>query len=642
MIITKRLAYLLTLGILTATSLFAQRTADFRRLSLENGNPSQKSWFISDQSSLGIDASGTLTGTFPNTNAMLTIGAGTKGNALDLQSMLGGTGILFSQNQPATGIDMSLGASGTGIVVDGGTPLGMSIGLASAGGDGITVDATNSGISIGNGTAPNNGMNIEASSTGLAIGTLTTPDMGQTTFGNVIGGTFDAGVIGVDIGQNNSPTLGLGVRSNGTGIDVNEGGFFGTGINVTMNNFIGTGINIQDNSFIGTGLNINSLNAIQTSGSQTFGDGGGSDNTTLNLGGGDLTLNGIAAPALPGPLSNLLYLNGSSQVRQTPGGVNIVTGSGTTNTIPLWTPDGFKIGDSYLSQSTNVAGGTLTSSESTIINSTVTGNMLTVNNFDAASTALKINANGGVGIDVDPASTGIIVDATVTGIDFQGSDPSNAALTMSRNSTTIPLFSSVSMGGIGAITTGHLVSVGGVSSIGRGYSVTADGVSAMSTGVNVSVDGISTMSTGVNVLADGISDITTGLNIQVNSISNLGTGINLNNNGIGTFSTGINISSANTALITSRGAVRLGSGGATAVAAGGAIPATAITVVVGSDGAATAATATLPAVSEGQIIYITTSDPDGVAITVGLNVVVVDDSEVGVFMCIGGQWRLAH
>lgn len=241
---------------LCATSLFAQRTADFRRLSLENGNAAQKSWLISDQSSLGIDANGTLTGTFPNINALVTLGAGTKTNALDLQSMLGGTGILFSQNIPSVGIDMFLGASGTGIIIDGGTPVGVTIGNVTAGSDGMTVDATNSGISIGNGTAPNNGMNIEAISTGLAIGTATTPDIGQTTEANLIGGTFDAGIIGVDIGQVNSPTLGLGVRSNGTGIDVNDVAFVGTGINVTMNNFFGTGLNIQDNTVSGTGINV--------------------------------------------------------------------------------------------------------------------------------------------------------------------------------------------------------------------------------------------------------------------------------------------------------------------------------------------------------------------------------------------------
>ncbi|HYM35997.1 MAG TPA: hypothetical protein VET48_11405, partial [Steroidobacteraceae bacterium] len=65
--------------------------------------------------------------------------------------------------------------------------------------------------------------------------------------------------------------------------------------------------------------------------------------------------------------------------------------------------------------------------------------------------------------------------------------------------------------------------------------------------------------------------------------------------------------------------------------------------VVGDNGVAlSAATATLPAGIEGQVIYITTADPDGVKITVGLSSVTIASAEVGRFMYIGGQWRLEH
>jgi hypothetical protein len=69
--------------------------------------------------------------------------------------------------------------------------------------------------------------------------------------------------------------------------------------------------------------------------------------------------------------------------------------------------------------------------------------------------------------------------------------------------------------------------------------------------------------------------------------------------------------------------------------------------VVGDNGVTNSpATITLPAGTEGQILYITTQDPDGVTITTAVNSVSVNvtiaDSEVGTFMYLGGQWRLQH
>ncbi len=70
-------------------------------------------------------------------------------------------------------------------------------------------------------------------------------------------------------------------------------------------------------------------------------------------------------------------------------------------------------------------------------------------------------------------------------------------------------------------------------------------------------------------------------------------------------------------------------------------------VVVGNNGVTNSpATITLPAGTEGQILYITTQDPDGVTITTTVNSVSVNvtiaDSEVGTFMYLGGQWRIQH
>ncbi len=70
-------------------------------------------------------------------------------------------------------------------------------------------------------------------------------------------------------------------------------------------------------------------------------------------------------------------------------------------------------------------------------------------------------------------------------------------------------------------------------------------------------------------------------------------------------------------------------------------------VVVADNGITNSpATATLPTGTEGQILYITTQDPDGVTITTTVNsvsaIVTIADSEVGTFMYLGGQWRIQH
>ena len=94
--------------------------------------------------------------------------------------------------------------------------------------------------------------------------------------------------------------------------------------------------------------NANTLSLVTNNLPRLFIDGAG--NTTIN---GNLSLSGISAPALPAPLTQSLYLNPGNQIQQTPPGVDIVTGSGTLNTIPMWTPDGYKIGNSIVTQTSN-------------------------------------------------------------------------------------------------------------------------------------------------------------------------------------------------------------------------------------------------------------------------------------------------
>ncbi|MEP7233808.1 MAG: hypothetical protein ABI778_00805 [Ignavibacteriota bacterium] len=216
------------------------------------------------------------------------------------------------------------------------------------------------------------------------------------------------------------------------------------------------------------GLDVaNTNNSIRTSGGSNLGDGLGADNLTVNLGGGTLILNGIPAPAAPSPLTNLLYLGPGNQVTQVPGSVNFLTGSGTLNTIALWTPSGSEVGNSIMTQT-----------------------------------------GGGTGI-------------TITG------------------------------------------------------------------------------------------------------------------------GSGLTISGATTALQIGTGSTIVGT--PVFVASGGAVPAGATVVDVNDNAVVlSVATVTLPAGSAGQIVYITTDDPDGVKITVGLASVTLSNAEVGKFMFIGGIWRIEH
>ncbi len=227
---------------------------------------------------------------------------------------------------------------------------------------------------------------------------------------------------------------------------------------------------------------VNTNNSLRTSGSNIFGDGVGNDATTVNISGtGNLTLNGIAIPALPSPLSNLLYLNGSNQVQQTPGGVNVVTGSGTLNTVPLWTPNGNQLGNSILTQPTT---------STMVITPTAGGtNVLTVNG-SATSTAIKINANGGNGIFIDPATIGLQMDATGTGISYVNSNPTTGISL--RAATTGISFANAPTTGLLVQATGTGMSIGSTTQPTTGATITA-------TGTGVLVSSTPAMTKGVNV-----------------------------------------------------------------------------------------------------------------------------------------------
>ena len=228
-----------------------------------------------------------------------------------------------------------------------------------------------------------------------------------------------------------------------------------------------TNLRIDGGSVWGIDI-VNTNNSIRTSGSNIFGSVAGTNvSTTINVTGtGSLTLTGIAAPASPSPLSNLLYLNASNQVQQTPGGVNVVTGNGTANTVPLWTGAGNTLGNSILTQPTT----------STMVITPLAGgtNVLTVNNFNATSTAIKINANGGTAINIDPAGTGIQLDATGTGISFVNSNPTTG-INLRAATTGINFVNAPTTGiNLQAITTGINIS-GAATSISANSTIQTTG-----------------------------------------------------------------------------------------------------------------------------------------------------------------------
>ena len=465
-----------------------------------------------------------------------------------------------------------------------------------------------------------------------------------------------------------NPKVYLSANNGSMGIDQN-GFVTGTFPNATsmLTILAGTktfGLKIDGGSTWGIDI-VNTNNGIRSAGRNFFGDGAGIDDNVFNIGGGNMFINTLPTPALPGPLTNVVYMSGGTfnQMTMTPGGINIVTGSGTLNTIPLWTPTGFQLGNSVITQPTT----------STVVVTPAAGgtNVFTINNGSNASTALKINANGGTGINIDPAGTGIQLDATTTGINYVNSNPTTginlratttginfanspttginvSALTTGINFPTIPSTAAIDMftGFPGASSIGiRIINSGGI--MGNGINVASSGgtntafIRVATTNAATTTHGIlvenqgnvgTTWTNGVSILANNGATTTTGLNISATG-GGMTTALSITNTG-GTLTNAVSITGGN---------VILGSTLNT-IASGGTIPNGQAIVDVNNNGvAASVATVTLPAgATNGQVCYITTEDPDGVKITVGLSSVTISNAEVGRFMFINGTWRLEH
>jgi hypothetical protein len=476
-----------------AADLFAQRIGGFRSLVLDDntGPLAERSWFVSEAGSLGIDAAGSVSGAFPDVNTLVHISNITKNEGLRISTNIGATGlniigssfggiidasstgIFFATTQPTTGIDMSLGATNVGMDIDGGTPTGISIGNGTAGSDGISLSAINTGITVGAVTTPDQGEAIDANVSGLAIGTNVAPNIGQTTRANIIGGTFDANVIGVDIGQSIVPSLGLGVEAGSLGIDVLA---FTDGINVSANN---TGVNISTTFSTGESINTFFGNGLSLSGFSGFGS------TGVNISGYDNPL--VITNPGSGSTAIKIFANGGVGINIDPASngimidaTNLGIGIGTGSTLPL---SGMLINaDSYgMTVTTSAANGGKVASFS-------------LGNFSSTDNAVEIANQGlGSGLNVGSQSNGITVNSFGTGITVSDGVSKGIMVTESG------------FGGTGV----DVNSNGLFSAIGINVSTSASFDGNPETGINVTTDPVNTVAVGVNITSSGRGIVST-------------------------------------------------------------------------------------------------------------------------------------
>ena len=227
-------------------------------------------------------------------------------------------------------------------IMQGGLGKSLNVVSSNSGNAVRAVDIVQSGTGTALAATINNGastatlLNLFSNGTGTGISITTAASNNQL----VVNGTNNASV---------ASTAGNAVwdsRINGdqlvTGIQKVGGSIWLDGNSATHQIVTDAPINLGTKNANTTSLVTNNIPRL-------FIDGTG--NTTIT---GNLSLTGIAAPALPAPFIHILYLNPTNQINQTPAGVDIVTGSGVLNTIPMWTPDGFKIGNSIITQTSNM------------------------------------------------------------------------------------------------------------------------------------------------------------------------------------------------------------------------------------------------------------------------------------------------
>lgn len=211
--------------------------------------------------------------------------------------------------------------------------FGLSVAQLAPGGTGITVDASDVGIGVGQNNTPINGLEIDAAGVGILINKWGTPPaVGISMDGSATGVLIENSTYGVAV---DGSVTGLYIRNAGTSIDAVGTVQINTGFNAPVNiNTAGSAgsVTIGNASAGVVSLRSGSDLMIQV-------DGGGS--------GDDLVLTGIDG----GPTTTkILTMDAANNVRfrTVSNGTTIITGSGTLNYIPKWTPDGMTIGNSSI------------------------------------------------------------------------------------------------------------------------------------------------------------------------------------------------------------------------------------------------------------------------------------------------------
>ncbi|MEP7233809.1 MAG: hypothetical protein ABI778_00810 [Ignavibacteriota bacterium] len=479
----KSLKYLLLCVLLIGSADLNAQTARLfgtRRLVLDNNDliTANNVYFVDNTGSLGINNVGLITGTFPNINSLVTLLAGAKTTNLMIDGgATWGLDILNTNN--------SIRASGRSIF-----------------GDNLLAD--NAIFNTGTGSVSINGA------------------AGRTDNLVIVNGVADATV------ANFAADAVWDSRINGdqivTGIQKIGGSIWLDGNSATHQIVTDNPLNV------GT-KNANTISLVTTNTPRLFIDGAG--NTTIT---GNLSLTGIGAPALPAPFMQVLYLDPSNQIKQTPPGVNVVTGIGTVNTIPMWTPDVYKSGNSIMTQTANT-GINITPGIATTNNVLVVNGVADATNANVAADAVwdaRINGDllvtglqkigGSLWLDGNSATHSILADNPLNIGTKVGANP----LTLSSNGivrTTID-------------ASGNTTIAGGNTTINGGGTLTANvGATTFNGGGNFTINGNNTTinegggqfavnGTGAGFAAKISTSNMMGLEVHCNGQT--GTGLNSN------------------------------------------------------------------------------------------------------------------
>ncbi|MDP4237566.1 MAG: hypothetical protein Q8919_14070 [Bacteroidota bacterium] len=367
------------------------RTFGVRRLTLDNndGNVANNVFFVDLSGSLGIDNVGAFNGTYPNTSALLTLLAGTKT---------------------------------TNLRIDGGATWG------------IDVVNTNNSIRTSGRSIFGDNVGVDDATFQIGTGSVSiTGGAGRTDNLFIVNGLADATVASL------AANTVWDSRINGdqlvTGIQKIGGSIWLDGNSAIHQIVTDAPINLGTKNANTTALITNNLQRL-------FIDAAG--NTTIT---GNLILTGISAPPLPAPLIRVLYLNPTNQVTQTPTTADIVTGSGTLNTIPMWTPDNFKIGNSIMTQTSNtgisITPGVATTNNVQIVNGVADATIANVAadavwdsriNGDQLVTGIQ-KIGGSIWLDGNSATHQIVTDAPVN----IGTKNANTASLITNNSQRLAI-----------------------------------------------------------------------------------------------------------------------------------------------------------------------------------------------------------